>query len=591
MNGRKNILVLASVSLLFGGVLTSCGSETTSPSQDSSSVSVAETAKNVVIESQYGYILPSVAQAEVGSNVTYTVVSNDETRYDPVAIEINGTRYDLKDDDTYTASMAEGGNEVFPIFKGIVGSFKVTPDYYSITVEKIDGALYRLGDGQWQESNVFTDSKNDPENRIVPHTEYQVSVKIAGQEDKGLLESDVATKTVTTIPNRETVMDKLLVADFAYKGEIKMELVQNGEILQTVSYQSQSVLTEDRFTVVIDSTDPTTGATTHDSVSFLAGEHGLLSQETVDYTNHVAVLPVDNQTTFASQFMNPFTTITNDEVSLNEDESLLTIDTDTILYPYLFPMLLVGDSTIEVTSVTVPVDDLNPEGLSFEGHYYLSGATVNVSYTGSLVDPDSIQADHVEPYETLPEHAQLKTLFDSLAKSNYTVHVEDSQAGEEDLYVLPKQALFVKADGSKSGIVQTEDGFARYDVKKDEDGTEYMQGWEGYPMADHDIAEFQISFDFAPEVFSYANGKFHLRDDINLYNQANHILPDSINVDSNGYIWLDLGSLDVVIDEDGATFTYSYTDQYNQVAGTVKAVVTNIGTTTIPEMAFRSYNA
>lgn len=554
-----------------------------------------EWAKNTVLPSDYGYVLPSAAEAEVGSDVTYTVVSNDAEHYDPVAIEVNGERFDLDENNAYTASMAAEGNEVFPIFKADVGDFRVTPDYYSVTVQKIDGALYSLSNGtwttDWQTSNVFNDPKDDPEHRIVPHTEYVVSVRIPGNEEKGLLDSDVATKTIKTIPNRETAMSNIVNTDFAYSGTLSMTAKSFGQTVQSYSFQTQSVLTDKRFVFKLDG--DVAGSELHNTISYVAGEYGLLSQETVDYTNTVTTLPVDGQTTFASQFMNPFGTITNDEVSLSDDQTYLTVHTDEILYPYLFPMLLAGDPECTVTSVTIPLDsDMKPEGLQFEGYFNESGMTIEISYEGTLVDPDSIQAETVQPYATLPEHQQLQTLFTNLANHNYTVEVTDSNETEKSyIYVNPEEALFVAADGTKSGIAQVEGGFTRFDVETDEESNEYMQGWEGYPMANHNISEYQIPFSFAPEVFSYDNGTFHLRDDNNLYNVVNFVLPDSINVDSKGYSWIDTGSLDITLNENGATFTYTYTDSTNEETGTITAVVTNIGSTEIPEMEFVPYSA
>lgn len=606
----KHIALLACSGLVFAALLPSCtGTSSLEPSssQESSSQPGEESSTSpdegtsskdpvyasAIGASDYGYVLPSVAQAAVGAEVTYTVYSNDESLYDPVAIVVNDVEHELDADNSFTTTMAEGGNEVSPVFQAILEDFSVTPEYYSITVEKIPGALYRLNDKEWQESNVFADQPNDPENRIVPHLTYQVSVMIA--EDDTLRASQIVTKEVTTVPERETVLDKLRAMDFALRGTIDLNYTFQGNPLYSTECQVESALTADRWTINVSGSE--VGSF---SEEYVAGEHGLLAQEAVNYNNEVETQPVDNSTTFASQFFNPFTAITADEVSLNADKTALEVQIDNIQFPYTFPVLLIGDSTLSIDYVRVLLDDnLDPTGIEMNCYTYLVVNNQSVRndfvYSASFVDADTVASKLVQPYEHVEEHDALQELFTELAKQNYTVEVEDSNLGKTTIYSTENQALFENEDGTASGIVQVEGengGFARYDVATDGE-TKYMQGWEGYPMAGRYISEFQRPFDYAAEVFEYdsESGQFHLRSTTYLYREVNHILPDSLNVDSSGYAFTDMGSVYVELTEDGAIFTYTYTDWVNEQTGAVKATVTNIGTTEIEAMDFVPYSA
>lgn len=583
---RKKLIPL----LAFPLVLASCATAGTAHDGGiggAANASVEKTYTSTTLASPYGFVTPSQGSVAAGAEVTYTITAYDSL-YAPYAVEINGQQHTLDADHQFTATMAEGGNTVKPLFKPALENIGIYPDFYRIECEYIEGAQYKLDDGEWQDSNVFSQG-------ILPHGPYTISVRVPGDGDT-LLDSDVYTRTVQSIPHREDALDNALAMDFALDGSVLLDPVYLGQSLgEFVTIDSDVALTSELYSMNITSGDTTASET------YYRGSGDSIRIREINYLNQVNETTVDG-VNFSTLFVNPFTQLTSDNLYTNADESRLYFRLEQLPAPGIFPTLTMGDSSIVLTDLYMDLDEnLVPTALHYTGYYYDTtyvGLRYFIQYDGTFVDADQIATTQVTPYEHEPEHDRLANLFTALKQQNYTAHVTTTYnnlsdpvwSGEKTLTVASGAVLVDDiTNETKSGMLQTADGFYRFDVTEEGETTYLDYDASQYPMGSGggiSISFYSASFNYAPEVFQVIDeNTFQLRNTTTLYNFADQTLPDCVDLNSKA-LYITDGTLKITIEGEGddlsATFTYSYVDNSAQVLGDVTIVVDQIGATTFP---------
>ena len=549
--------------------------------------SVETTYTSTTVASPYGFVTPSQGSVAAGGEVTYTVTTYDSL-YAPYAVEVNGEQHVLDENAQFTTTMAEGGNTVKPLFKPALENIGIYPDFYRIECEYIEGAQYKLGDGEWQDSNVF-------DTGIIPHGPYTISVRVPGDGDT-LLDSDVYSRTVQSIPHRDDALKNALAMDFALDGSVLLDPVYLGQSLgQKVTIDADVALTSKLYSMNISNGDTTASET------YYRGSGDSIMVREINYLNQVSETTVGG-VNFSTMFVNPFTQLTSDNLYTNADESRLYFRLEQLPTPAIFPTLTMGDGSIVLTDLYLDLDEnLVPTALHYTGYYYDTtyiGMRYFVQYDGEFVDADQIATTQVTPYEHLPEHDRLAALFNALKGQNYTAHVSTTYnnlsdpvwTGEKTLTVASGAVLVDDiTNDTQSGMLQTADGFYRFDVTQegettylDYDSTQYPMGTSGGIS----IAFYSASFNYAPEVFEVVDeNTFRLRNTTTLYNFADQTLPDCVDQSSKA-LYITDGTLEISIEGEGddlsATFTYSYVDNSAQVLGDVTVEVDHIGSTTFP---------
>ena len=601
LHRKRGLLAL----LVAPALLSACSPATgpNLPDQHEAAVPAEQVFYTTTTEtSPYGYVTPSKGSVAAGDEVTYTVTSYDSL-YSPYGVRINGETFQLGDDDSYTATMAEGGNDVTPLFQIDLADLKITADYYRIEIEQLDGASYNIDTGRgdeasqkWQSSGVF-------DQNVIPHLEYTVNIKYPGDGNTLVASEDYST-TVMTVPGRAAALETIEATDMALEGELKIQGTYLGQNQgSSAVFKTQSALTDDRYVMNL-----TYGDTTL-SEAYYRGPGDKVVIKMIDRFNQVNIVP-NEELTFSTTFVDPFTQVTNDEVYLSSDGSRLYIDMGQVKPSIVqtIPVLISAQTMDAVTDLYVTLDkNYNPTGIHYEGYYY-SGDTIGVkyycTYDGTYVDPDEVpELSDIEPYETLPEHARLQALFDALKNQNYTAHSTTESVSAEGASTTAEAEITVADNGilvenatEKKGRYQDGDNYYVYTVRTDESGEEYMGYDSGiYPIVSSQTGGLSISFytgtfDFAPEVFEVKeDGSFQLRNYVNFYNYADNVLPDCVNPESMA-LYIDDGSLNIAVDDSDPTdlkavFTYTFTDPSTQATGKVTVEVEDIGSTVFPYTA------
>ncbi len=531
-------------------------------------------------ESPYGYVVPSVASALPDSEITYTVYSYDDL-YAPAKLVVNGETLDLDENNQVTTTMAEEGNTVQPLFAADLSDFYVIADYYSMKVKAIDGCLYKIEEGDWQTTPTFSGEWQESPNfseTLIPNRTYVVSIYMPGDGDT-LLDSEVFSKTILASPVNDTALDNIVDNDLALKGTYTINADYYGSNYGSGSGELEVAITSNRYTMNL-----TSGGET-DSLTYYKGSADTIVLYMVDRQNTLSEQYVGDG--FSSSFYNPFTQVLSTYFSVSSDYRYLTLDFDRVTSPTIFTSMILGDSGITPSELVVEVDnDYNPVSLHLEGYYYATstvGLKYTITYDADFVSADEVEGDVESPYETEPEHEALQELFDGLAEGNYvskiTVKPANGTAEETTLIVTPDTALEILSDGTETGMLQNENGFYRFTVNKTDQTLEYSSG---YPLQNVTLSLYSPTFDFAPEVFEVTGtNSYHLRNSSLFYNYADYTLPDVLAQNTSQALYIDDDSLDIVLTDEGAVFTYTYTDSSSGTYGTVTVDV-SVGTAEFP---------
>lgn len=172
--------------------------------------------------------------------------------------------------------------------------------------------------------------------------------------------------------------------------------------------------------------------------------------------------------------------------------------------------LEIGIFLVRAEDGTVFIDGVLGDGGEETGSAYAS------NFVFTLIDPIDID-DRSQPYERVPEHAALETaLRGADAAESYRFHVAEGTDVGYDVFVT-KDAIFSEKEGRgyclHDGVVC--EIFKREGKLVLGEPVTLSEGREGSP-ATSDIALFQPSFSFAPELFEPKDGMFGMRRDSSL---------------------------------------------------------------------------
>lgn len=583
---KRKFLALAGLALAL--TLGSCY-ETPSNSQDSSSVSSdnpisQDSATSVpdvedkntygvtLLTSRYGAITASKSLAKVGESVTFTLSSVDDSKYAPYGVEIAGEEYtDLSETNQVVVKMAAGGLLVKPLFRFVLDASTVEVEATDtiITVTAIENGEYKLDDGEWQTSNVFTG--------VGENSDHTVSVRIASHDD--LKASNEVTKSVSTIYTSYVTgfaLEHLRSEDIAFAGKLSVERYIDGSYYDETIFNQQVLLSDDQYFLKSSFADDGTVQKIYD---YRRGENGEALSSRLN--NHNEIVTSATGEKYDGVYDNPFEDLSPDDFTKVSD--------------YRLELNLSGSETNRITKYFTTYDapvqkmyiDIDAggdiEGMTLYTFYsgVSSGMTISYFEELTLDVVDSTALDFVQP---LPEmhNSDLQMVFSALQGNNYTadVTVKSPYFGNDHqtIKVNPNGAIITPDAGYPYGYTQREGGLAKFDVTTDDEGLPILKEKFKYPKADQTYASLLPAFDVSTDFFAkYYSNIYTMKGESNVYDFAYDLLPDRL-LDSNYISDLSSGTLAVQINADSVEIAYQFEDIHS-FTGSVDILITDIGTT------------
>ncbi len=401
--------------------------------------------------------------------------------------------------------------------------------------------------------------------------------------------SSQTTSSQTTTSQATIDLASLLEAlqddDFAQKGYLHVSSSsEDGSIFGEYTYQATSYHDGDTFYLTLKDED---GELVYNPLEKYKNEDGNAVNRYLNYDNtFIDSVEMIDQTTpvnFDEYYGNPFAQLSLDNLEQISETEVEISGIDNFRDDIVYGLTGYEDIPINSFILTINGDKISGEIIGHERiEESINGVTIvmnaTATYTFEIISQDEVDFVEVEILPTLPEHAPLQELFNSLKNNNYEVLVTRTGGSVSTMETIfniysHENYLLRTYTGETSGLYQNNDGLHNVELVDN-----VLVGTD-YPVSDLNINMFRSNFELSPALFDVnSDGTFTLKEQFN----GSYAMYGCVDFTYNfqGYLAnLVPGTYKVTITEDGATIDYdfAYVDSYNnQISGHVKCQITNI---------------